>query len=483
MSTFHTTMNRRDFMKTLGVGGAGIGLATAVTPAIHDLDEMISSPQADWVRPWYTREVDQPTIDIDWTKISRYDQRNCSDTSPTVTTPEQIAAETEQFHRKTKDYLTKGNVPGLTLKDMALSDASTWLFKSGVVPSFILKNSYVRGPGYYNLPKWNGTPEENARIVRSALRFFGASTVAFAQLDEKTKKLIFSHDTKGVPYVFEDVDTAYEEANKKRVLPNKYTSVIVYTMRMPEVTMRYGRYAGEQTLLGESGTWMAYSRAHSGEGYLQSFLQGLGYQGLGGGTPAFAPSSSFSVLSGLGEIGRTSYTLTPEHGPMVRSCCRVITDLPLAPTNPIDAGINQFCYTCKKCADLCPSGSISTEDPTWDPIGGYNQGGYLAWRNDYKKCLPYRGKSGSPPNTPIRGLFPAQCCNCMQVCVFNKDFQSNIHEVVKGAISKTSLFNGFFREMDDLFSYGMKDKNPEEWWSNSNQPIMGLDPGREQHFT
>jgi hypothetical protein len=36
MSKFHSTLSRRDFMKALGVTGAGIGAGMAVSPAFHD---------------------------------------------------------------------------------------------------------------------------------------------------------------------------------------------------------------------------------------------------------------------------------------------------------------------------------------------------------------------------------------------------------------------------------------------------------------
>lgn len=44
MSNFHTTVNRRDFMKLLGVTGTGLGLGAAATinPTFRDFDEVIS---------------------------------------------------------------------------------------------------------------------------------------------------------------------------------------------------------------------------------------------------------------------------------------------------------------------------------------------------------------------------------------------------------------------------------------------------------
>ncbi len=43
MSKFHSTVSRRNFMKGLGLAGAGLGAAAAATPVFHDIDEITSS--------------------------------------------------------------------------------------------------------------------------------------------------------------------------------------------------------------------------------------------------------------------------------------------------------------------------------------------------------------------------------------------------------------------------------------------------------
>jgi len=50
MSKYHSTLSRREFLKALGIGGAGI--AAAIAPiAFSDLDEMMASPLAEFKRP------------------------------------------------------------------------------------------------------------------------------------------------------------------------------------------------------------------------------------------------------------------------------------------------------------------------------------------------------------------------------------------------------------------------------------------------
>jgi hypothetical protein len=47
---------------------------------------------------------------------------------------------------------------------------------------------------------------------------------------------------------------------------------------------------------------------------------------------------------------------------------KVITHLPLVPDAPIEFGVAEFCASCKKCADRCPSRSIPSGDMTAEPI-------------------------------------------------------------------------------------------------------------------
>ena len=134
-------------------------------------------------------------------------------------------------------WLTSGNMPGRTLRDLGLKmcgwggklyrrSRPTWYKEfhegSGAAPT----------PGQMGVPKWQGTAEENARMVRAALRISGASTVGFVELTEKTKKLIWTnvYHPPFAPYVFEEADHPVA-APDKAVIPNKCKYAIVYTTR------------------------------------------------------------------------------------------------------------------------------------------------------------------------------------------------------------------------------------------------------------
>jgi len=84
MSTFHSIVSRRDFMKGLGLVSAGIGGAMAAAPAFHDLDELMSSPDASRKRAWWIKTVDEPTVEIDWGIMARHHGTHSTQAAPIV---------------------------------------------------------------------------------------------------------------------------------------------------------------------------------------------------------------------------------------------------------------------------------------------------------------------------------------------------------------------------------------------------------------
>ena len=195
----------------------------------------------------------------------------------------------------------------------------------------------------------------------------------------------------------------------------------------------------------------------------QEFLRGLGYQGLGeSSTNALGIAPALGVMAGLGELSRLNRLITPEFGPMVR-VFKMLTDLPVAVDKPIDAGIMEFCKRCKKCAEACPSESLSYEDePTWEIQGGWNNPGHKAYFENAVTCRAYwREQAGT------------NCGICFAVCPFSKKDKAWVHEWVKASASTVPALDGFFRSMDDAFGYGIQ-ASAEEWWG-LDLPEFGID--------
>jgi len=334
---YHSTKSKRSIMQRLGLSKAG-----------HDLDEVAGSAKAEWKRSWWVKYVDEPAIEVDWDNMQRYDSR----VVPQMYYPNYVGPDVaEKLNKLSEDRRNKWiieNKPGYTLRDRALEIGSN---RGSVIPTFIpefgpnarysSRASKVWEPSEIGVPCWEGTPEENARMVRAAAKYFGAGAVGFVELNEKTEKLIYSYDADGKKIEFEDVDLAYETEDK-RVIPNKARWVIVFSVQMSEELLkrRDGLYA---TSLSGTPNSLGYSQGRNVLDRLQTFLHVLGYQGLG--SPWFnglGIAPALAIMAGLGELSRLNLLISPEFGPMQR-IFRLITDLPLAPTKPMH--LQEMCHT------------------------------------------------------------------------------------------------------------------------------------------
>ena len=139
--------------------------------------------------------------------------------------------------------------------------------------------------------------------------------------------------------------------------------------------------------------------------------------------------------AGLGEIGRMGLLMTKKHGPRVRIAI-VTTNLELVPDDyHKDHSVIDFCRMCKKCADCCPSQSISHEDPKM--INGIKR-----WKIDAESCFTFWCKAGT------------DCGRCMAVCPYSHPNHS-LHKFIRWGISQSKAFRYLAVHMDDYF-YGKR---------------------------
>lgn len=138
--------------------------------------------------------------------------------------------------------------------------------------------------------------------------------------------------------------------------------------------------------------------------------------------------------AGLGELGRLGYLITPRLGPRVRLGA-VTTDLPLDCNQTVTFGVQDFCTTCRKCADNCPSQAI----PAGDKI---EVRGVDKWQLDIDKCIHYWRVAGT------------DCGLCMKVCPFSHP-PTFAHNLVRSGIRHSVIARRLALWGDDLF-YGRK---------------------------
>jgi len=265
--------------------------------------------------------------------------------------------------------------------------------------------------------------------------------------------------------VFENVDLGYDTA-EKMVIPNKpmydITTFNLHNAEMFRATYAFGQLANStcmnRTFLGPR---------------ISNFLRYLGYQCLGDGADANYMFVDFgpATMHGIGEASRQNlYVITPEYGPIGRLYTHA-TDLPLEPTKPIDAGIFRFCHSCHKCANACPPGVINQDkEPSWElaPVQGkpswlHATGPKLFW-SDSAGCTLYKAENGG-------------CHVCWGNCTFTVNTGAMIHQIIKGTVSNSSVFNSFLYKMAESFGYGSSNQKAEDWWDKS-LPVGGIDTTR-----
>jgi len=139
--------------------------------------------------------------------------------------------------------------------------------------------------------------------------------------------------------------------------------------------------------------------------------------------------------AGLGEIGRMGLVMTPEVGPRMRLGV-VTTDAPLVPSAPTrDESVLDFCATCEKCAEACPSAAI--------PRGPRMEiDGVVRWRIHQESCFSYWCSIGT------------DCARCVQVCPYSHP-DNLMHRLVRAGVERSALFRRAALKADDLF-YGRK---------------------------
>ena len=124
---YHSTASRRDFMKFMAMGAfATVGGAMMKGPFL-DLDEMMSSPAAERKLPFWVKEVDEPTVKIDWENMEVFPHLGMSLFNPMAWGDDgKEWSEIQARNIESTTQMVKDNVPGYSLKDHALGDAQCW---------------------------------------------------------------------------------------------------------------------------------------------------------------------------------------------------------------------------------------------------------------------------------------------------------------------------------------------------------------------
>ena len=171
---YHSTVSRKNFMKMLGFGAGmlGVGTATGLAESFQDLDDMKSSPLAKRKMPFWVKEVDKPTVEIDWDNMQIFEGPHKTLFNPEAWPDINDYMKIHQTNIESTKRKVQSNVPGLSLKDRALGDANCWGWGalSSIAPEWTGPDvkAYAEWehptmfytPEDYGVPRYEGTPEE-----------------------------------------------------------------------------------------------------------------------------------------------------------------------------------------------------------------------------------------------------------------------------------------------------------------------------------
>lgn len=300
------------------------------------------------------------------------------------------------------------------------------------------------------LGKFDEGEDKNKQYVKKAAYFFGAGDVGVAKVNEKW---FYSHTGMGKPITFYDNLDLPIETEEEVKIPKRLENVIVILVPMEGSMMGYAPSA-----LGNAAVTRGYGDMSDQLLRVSEFIRELGYTAMPMANE-IALSIPMAIDAGLGELGRHGVIINPMYGSAFR-LCKILTDMPLSADKPINFGAAEFCRTCMKCAEMCPSQSISYDkDPTYEVKCGSNNPGMKKWYLNAWTCLKYWAEIG------------AGCTICAGVCTYTKP-QTWIHDVVKGISSVTPVFNGTFTKLDNALGYGktLEDQDPIAWWNKEGKP-------------
>lgn len=265
--------------------------------------------------------------------------------------------------------------------------------------------------------------KRNAAAVKAALYYLGADLVGICELPEYAW---YSHDLDGSeikPY-------------------HKYGIAVLVDQ-------------GYETMEGASGDdWIsgaqsmrAYLRAQLISGIVGNHIRSLGYPARGHSVMDQDVLHIPIILeAGLGELSRIGeLVLNPFVGPRFKSGV-ITTDLPLAPDQPIDFGLQDFCEKCNKCARECPCQAI----PYGDKIM-FN--GYEMWKPDVEKCARYR----------IVNPAGSMCGRCMKTCPWNIEGVLAERPFLWAAMN-LPFTRRWLAKLDDKVGNGLINPVKKWWW-------------------
>jgi reductive dehalogenase len=460
------SINRRDFLRIMGLGGVAFGAALKAPRLVGKVPGGVLVESEELYGGFLVKKLtgDEYPYEIDPNVIQQMSEkftvfsRNHWDPAR--------ADRPELTENLTKERLVdgEGKVPNQTRLDYALMAASwaTSAMRGGPQYEWELQTGMIRGMGLTDLGPWDPadldmTWEEASLAVKHAALFYGASLAGVAELNPLW--LYSDHyagteeDPEHVIPVVRDTDR-FEKTEEAYYIPSSMNRVIALAFEED-----FAGISNSPGRLASAAVGNGYSRMANTAFFMAEFIRALGYRALPAGN-GIGLSIPIAIDAGLGEVGRLGLLITPKYGPRVR-LAKVITDMPLVPDARISFGVTEFCEACKLCAENCPSEAITAGAKSWEGTSPSNNPGAHKWYVKVDNCYDFNGFS---------------CSNCKRVCPFNKPNNSWLHKMTRRIVEVGSgALDGVMVTLDQASGYGKQVQDTEFWEMDPENTITGRD--------
>jgi reductive dehalogenase len=436
-------VSRRDFFGLMAGSGAALLAGNALAKDLT-LDPASDSPAPRGNPPWVL-EVDKPTYTKDIVgPIVKCDQRihpiNFSKLVPGDGHYEKIFQQYPELLPLWQALAPERDPDPVKAQRRGVSIPTFLAARINVLPATFLASpdAVTPKPSPKQVPV--DDPADMSMRIKEMGRMMGAMDVKIGPLNQDWIYSIRGGDP-GVTGVYPDY---WGEPN---VLNHKSAIVLAIPENLADLTDGDGPIANMRTL------W-AYTHGANMAVVLAQFISKLGYpvraHHVADGQTPLVP---LAVDAGMAELGRNGIAVHPTLGSHFRLAA-VTTDMPLAYDKPIDFGLQDFCESCKICAEACPGGAIDSgpkRAPKDLATDGPRAMGVKKWLMDGIKCRVYWGNNG------------LSCYACMIACPWSKP-DNWVHNAMRPLAARGGQPVATVMSSMERAFYGPFTKSPLKSW-------------------
>jgi len=432
-------VSRRNFLKTLGITGAAMATPLPLLAALNNnadpggLGAIKANEQVQYRKEMpkiFYKRIPKTTDAIGTTKV----------TADAKGFPDAREHGFAQFfiHGANKDY--SGPWGELLKEAMEEKQKLVATFDEEQLEDLAWGDAIVQASDNWHINlewgRWQPAPIKENKLelppdvmsakVKKVAKWFGVDQVGICEIDDSLKPFFFKigrtqGSLRGGPRDEVTVDEGREIAWPYE---HKYCIVLAKAEGIYGLKALTGPL-NNATVATECGEDDIFPRN------LETVIRNLGYDARAQSMNGVEDFNmvAMAVAAGLGELGRNGQLINPWGSHLRLSA--VTTNMPLVADDWIDFGLQNFCMTCKKCAENCPSGALSLEDER-TMIDGV-----LRYNFDAMKCTKQRTVTG--------------CAICAAVCPFTKP--DNLIHSAGRIIGQNSIGASLLKNLDDVF-YG-----------------------------